>query len=76
MNPSKAVVRPFGPIPSPTPREVPTFESGKPVCPSGVKPSQSTSRVQNPDGTWTSVAAGAWTCGPRGFFGIAQIRPA
>jgi hypothetical protein len=40
-----------------------TFVSGKPVCPSGlVEPTQSTTRVQNPDGTWKTVAAGAWGC--------------
>jgi hypothetical protein len=45
------------------PIEVPTFESGKPVCPSGVQPTQSSIRVQNPDGTWKTVAVGAWMCG-------------
>ncbi len=65
MNTSNRTVRPF----RPTPRELPTFESGKPVCPSGVKPTQGTSRVQNPDGTWTSVATGDWRCGSFITFG-------
>ena len=43
--------------------EIPTFESGKPVCPSGVQPTQGTTRVQNPDGTWTTIASGSWMCG-------------
>ena len=43
--------------------ERPTFESGKPVCPSGKTPTQGTTRVQKPDGTWTTVASGAWRCG-------------
>ncbi len=66
MNSSNKI-RPFAPgAPNPNfrPTELPTFGTGKPVCPSGVKPNQGTSRVQNPDGTWTTVATGAWTCGP------------
>ena len=66
--PSKVSV--FRPLPfpirppfRPRPVETPSFESGKPVCASGATPSQGTSRVQQPDGTWTSVATGAWTCG-------------
>jgi len=48
---------------NPRPIERPTFESGKPVCPSGKQPTQGTTSVQNPDGTWKTVANGAWTCG-------------
>ena len=62
MNPAKPsapsfTIRPFGTF------ERPTFESGKPVCPSGVQPTQGTTRVQNPDGTWTTIASGSWMCG-------------
>jgi hypothetical protein len=49
--------------------ERPSFESGKPVCPSGVQPRQSSTRVQKPDGTWTTVAIGGWTCGTREYRG-------
>ena len=53
------------------PAERPTFESGKPVCASGATPRQGTSSVQQPDGKWTDVATGAWTCGrPISFGGI------
>jgi hypothetical protein len=48
--------------------ERPSFESGKPVCASGATPRQGTSRVQQPDGTWTSVVTGAWTCGSSSSF--------
>ena len=47
----------------PTPIERPSFDSGRPVCPSGVQPVQSTTRVQQPDGTWTTVPTGAFRCG-------------
>ena len=58
------------PMPKVFPRiEVPTFESGKPVCPSGRAPTQGTTRVQNPDGTWKTVAVGAWRCGTPTFIG-------
>ncbi len=53
----------YKPVPI-RPKETPSFESGKPVCPSGAQPTQSVTRVQKPDGTWTTVATGAWTCGP------------
>ena len=69
--PSKVSV--FRPLPFPTlpirPIERPSFESGKPVCASGATPRQGTSSVQQPDGTWTSVATGAWTCGNQFSFG-------
>ena len=70
MNSSNKM-RPFAalPRPNPNPTALPTFETGKPVCPSGVKPTQSTSRVQNADGTWTTVATGAWRCGASMFGG-------
>ena len=61
MNSSNKM-RPFA-APPRNPTALPTFETGKPVCPSGVRPNQGTSRVQNPDGTWTTVATGAWACG-------------
>jgi hypothetical protein len=57
----------YGPITRPIRadgQETPSFKSGKPVCPSGAQPRQSFTRVQKPDGTWTTVATGAWTCGP------------
>ena len=57
---------PFRPI------ERPTFESGKPVCASGVQAKQGTSRVQQPDGKWTSVATGAWACGSQ--IGIIRVK--
>ena len=53
----------------PTPIERPSFESGRPVCPSGVQPVQSTTRVQLADGTWTTVATGAFRCGNQPNFG-------
>ena len=65
--PAPTKISPFRPPYRPAER--PTFESGKPVCASGATPSQRTSRVQQPDGTWTSVATGAWTCGPQIGFG-------
>ena len=49
--------------PTPRPIERPSFESGRPVCPSGVQPVQSTTRVQQPDGTWITVPTGAFRCG-------------
>jgi hypothetical protein len=58
------------PVFNPRPFERPTFESGKPVCPSGVQPTQGTTRVQNPDGTWKTVADGAWRCGTTRFGGF------
>ena len=61
--PSKVSVFPL--LPPPFRPETPSFESGKPVCASGATPSQGTSRVQQPDGTWTTVPTGAWTCGPQ-----------
>ena len=66
------------PRPPIRPFERPTFESGKPKCASGATPTQPSTRVQQPDGTWTSVATGAWTCGSQtvgGGFGIDIIRP-
>ena len=57
MNPNRLSVF------KPSPIERPTFESGKPVCPSGVQPTQGITSVQKPDGTWTIVASGAWRCG-------------
>ncbi len=64
MNPAKPSAPTFTSIrPFLRPTERPTFESGKPVCPSGVQPTQGTTRVQNPDGTWKTVADGAWMCG-------------
>ena len=59
--------RPFRPTPQPIER--PSFESGRPVCPSGVQPVQSTTRVQLADGTWTTVATGAFRCGNQPTFG-------
>ena len=57
--------------------ERPTFESGKPKCASGATPTQDTVSVQQPDGTWTRVAAGSWTCGSQTPFKIDNlIRPA
>ena len=53
--------------------ERPTFESGKPVCPSGRAPTQGTTRVQNPDGTWKTVADGAWRCGTPSFGGFGDF---
>ena len=38
-----------------------SFVTGKPECSSGAATQSSTS-VQNPDGTWTTVATGAWKC--------------
>ena len=38
-----------------------SFVTGKPECSSGPA-FQSSTRVQNPDGTWTTVATGAWRC--------------
>ena len=38
-----------------------SFASGKPVCSSGAA-YQDTSRVQKPDGTWTTVSTGRWLC--------------
>ena len=49
--------------------DIVTFKSGKPVCPSGREPTQGTTRVQNPDGTWKTVAVGAWRCGTPTFIG-------
>jgi len=45
-----------------------SFVAGKPVCPSGAATQSSTS-VQNPDGTWTTVATGAWKCLVRRAYG-------
>ena len=38
-----------------------SFVTGKPECSSGAA-FQSSTRVQKPDGTWTTVATGAWRC--------------
>ena len=43
-------------------KEGPSFQSSKPVCPAGQRPRERFERVQNPDGTWKSVATGEWTC--------------
>ncbi len=43
-------------------KEVPSFQSSKPACPSGQAPRQRFDRVRNPDGTLKSVATGEWTC--------------
>ena len=59
--PAPTKISPFRPPYRPAER--PTFESGKPKCASGATPTQPSTRVQQPDGTWTSVATGAWTCG-------------
>jgi hypothetical protein len=72
--PASSKVGVFRPLPFPIvppfrPVERPTFESGKPVCASGATPRQDTSMVQQPDGKWTSVATGAWTCGAVSFGG-------
>ena len=48
-----------------TTKEGPSFKSSKPSCPLGQAPRQSFDRVQNPDGTWKSVATGEWTCQQR-----------
>ena len=79
MSSSAAQIQPNGRInfptrpgvfrPTPQPIERPSFESGRPVCPSGVQPVQSTTRVQLADGTWTTVATGAFRCGNQPTFG-------
>ena len=43
-------------------KEGPSFQSSKPVCPIGREPRQRFERVQNPDGTWKTVATGEFTC--------------
>ena len=48
--------------PTGTKKEGPSFQSSKPSCPAGQAPRQRFDRVQNPDGTWKSVATGEWTC--------------
>ena len=52
-------------------KEGPSFQSSKPVCPKGSWPGRERyERVQNPDGTWETVATGKWTCQiPTGFSG-------
>jgi hypothetical protein len=67
FRPSPGLLRP-----SARPFERPSFESGKPVCPSGVPATQGSSRVQRPDGTWTTVATGAWNCGEPRIIGVAR----
>jgi hypothetical protein len=47
--------------PTGTKKEGPSFQSSKPVCPIGREPRQRFERVQNPDGTWKTVATGEWT---------------
>ena len=48
--------------PTGTKKEGPSFQSSKPSCPFGLTPVLRFGRVQNPDGTWKSVATGEWTC--------------
>ena len=50
------------------------FHKPRPVCPSGVQPVQSTTRVQLADGTWTTLATGAFRCGNQQTFGGAGPR--
>ena len=43
-------------------KEGPSFQSSKPVCPTGREPGQRFEWVLNPDGTSTRVATGEWFC--------------
>ena len=59
-----------GPKPPTEERPKVSFETGKPVCSSGAA-TQSSTRVQKLDGSWTTVSTGAWVCpyAPRLGFG-------
>ena len=51
------VFNPIGPN-----KEGLSFSKPVPVCPFGQTPTQRFDRVQNPDGTWKSVATGEFEC--------------